>query len=284
MKILGAGDNVADRYLDAGVVYPGGNALNVAVFAARLGASAGYMGVIGNDAAGRQILHALQSERVDTSHTLVAEAPNATADVELRGSDRVFLRSDRSTALFELEEEQLAAIGEYDIVHSGYAGTLLPRVSDLAERAAVSFDFGSRYDIDAIEPFLRHLYLASFSGSHLGEDGARALLRRALDAGARHVLVTRGSDGAYFGSPQGIYEQAAQAVAVRDTLGAGDAFIASVLVGLAASRDVVSTLVAASAHAAQVCQYDGAFGYGIPLDAAAVRGCDFNDDKKAVQA
>ena len=37
MRLLGAGDNVADRYLHKAMQYPGGNALNVAVFAARLG-------------------------------------------------------------------------------------------------------------------------------------------------------------------------------------------------------------------------------------------------------
>lgn len=284
MKILGAGDNVADRYLDAALLYPGGNALNVAVFAARLGASAGYLGVLGGDAAGRHILQTLRAEHVDTSMTRVARGPNATADVELQGSDRVFLRSDRSTALFELDDAQLAATADYDIVHSGYAGTLLPRVPEIAERSAVSFDFGSQFDVAETEPFLKHLFLASYSGSHLGEQEAEALVMRALDAGAKHVLVTRGADGALFGSSSGVYRQAAERVRARDTLGAGDAFIAGMLVGLASERDVRSTLVAASAQAAQVCQYDGAFGYGLPFDVDAARtGDDSNDQRKAVK-
>src|SRR5690606_25976861 len=132
--------------LHQAMMYPGGNAVNVAVFAARLGARAGYLGVLGNDAAGRQILRALRAEHVDTTLTRVAQAPNATADVELVGSDRVFLRSDRTTALFDLEDGQLEAMAMYDVVHSGYAGPLLPRIPDMARRARVSFDFGSRFD------------------------------------------------------------------------------------------------------------------------------------------
>ena len=118
MRVLGAGDNVADRYLHQAMLYPGGNAVNVAVFAARLGARAGYLGVLGDDAAGRQILRALEAEHVDTALTRVVHAPNATADVELVGNDRVFLRSDRTTALFELDDAQLDAMAAYDVVHS----------------------------------------------------------------------------------------------------------------------------------------------------------------------
>ncbi|MFG1955344.1 PfkB family carbohydrate kinase [Micromonospora sp. NPDC048830] len=289
MRVLGAGDNVADRYLHQAMLYPGGNALNVAVFAARLGARTGYLGVLGDDAAGRHILRVLQAEHVDTSLTRVVHGPNATADVELRGNDRVFLRSDRTTALFELDDAQLAAMADYDVVHSGYAGSLLPRVPEIAERAKVSFDFGSRFELAAAEPYLTHLHLASFSGSHLGEPEARALVRRILDAGAEYALVTLGSRGALLGSAAGIRYQQADRVNARDTLGAGDAFIAGVLVGLGTGRDIRSTLVAASAQAAQVCQVNGAFERGIPFDADAVRAehapdDNSKDDQKAVRA
>ncbi|BDZ39987.1 PfkB family carbohydrate kinase [Microbacterium suwonense] len=271
MRLLGAGDNVADRYLHRAMQYPGGNALNVAVFAARLGAHAGYLGVLGDDAAGRQIMRALQAEHVDTSLTRVAQAPNASADVELQGNDRVFLRSDRSTALFELDDEQLAAMADYDVVHSGYAGTLLPRVPEIAEHAKVSFDFGSRFDLAEVEPYLPHLHLATFSGGHLADAEAQELVKRGLDGGAELVLVTRGAEGAYLGSSEGVRHQHGEAIVARDTLGAGDAFIAGVLVGIGTGRGIRATLVAASAQAAQACQVDGAFDYGIPFDAAAAR-------------
>lgn len=278
MRVLGAGDNVADRYLHQAMMYPGGNAVNVAVFAARLGARAGYLGVLGDDAAGRQILRALEAEHVDTALTRVVHAPNATADVELIGNDRVFLRSDRTTALFDLDSAQLEAMAAFDVVHSGYAGPLLDRIPEMAARTRVSFDFGSRFDEASVLPYLRHLHLASFSGGHLAEPEARALVVRALDAGAEHALVTMGAAGALLGSAEGIRHQEADRVNVRDTLGAGDAFIAGVLVGLGTGRSIRSTLVAASAHAAQVCQVNGAFEHGIPFDAEAVRRLHSTDD------
>ena len=51
MKLICIGDNVVDCYLDEGVCYPGGDAVNVAVHAKRCGAEkVTYMGVFGNDA------------------------------------------------------------------------------------------------------------------------------------------------------------------------------------------------------------------------------------------
>ena len=52
MRIAGIGDNVIDRYLNKGVMYPGGNAVNVAAHSAMLGADSAYIGVIGDDLGG----------------------------------------------------------------------------------------------------------------------------------------------------------------------------------------------------------------------------------------
>ncbi|WP_309105096.1 PfkB family carbohydrate kinase [Microbacterium sp.] len=270
MKLLGAGDNVSDRYLHLSMQFPGGNAVNVAVFAARMGVHAGYLGVVGNDDVGRHLLSALAAEHVDVTHVRVGSGPNATADVELRDNDRVFLRSDRTTALFDLNDEQLELMRRYDVVHSGYAGTLLARVPEIAERTKVSFDFGARFDFDQLASSLHHLHLASFSGGHLVEREAEDLVRAARDAGAEHVLVTRGEAGAFVGAGDRVYHQPADLVSPVDTLGAGDAFIAGLLVGLGTGRSMPATLAAASAHAAQVCQVYGAFGRGMPFDPASV--------------
>ena len=50
MRIVGVGDNVLDRYIDQGLMYPGGNAVNVPVLALRFGAeAAAYVGAVGDD-------------------------------------------------------------------------------------------------------------------------------------------------------------------------------------------------------------------------------------------
>ncbi len=265
MRLLGVGDNVVDRYRELGTMFPGGNAVNVAVFAARLGAQAGYMGVVGDDDAGRIIQQSLAQEGVDTSLTSVVHGDNASADVSIVGTDRVFLGASKGVALFEPSEEQLAAMADYDVVHAGYAGSFLPHVAAMAERTRVSFDFGTRLGIYEAKEALPHLYLAAFSSSHRSPEDSLALVKESVARGATYALATRGADGAYLASDRWIIHQQADRVQVVDTLGAGDAFIASVLVGLLAGRDRRSLLAAASAHAAQVCLAHGAFGYGAPF-------------------
>ena len=49
MKLIALGDNVIDYYHNTKECFPGGNAVNVAVHAARLGAQAEYLGSLGDD-------------------------------------------------------------------------------------------------------------------------------------------------------------------------------------------------------------------------------------------
>ena len=49
MKLIALGDNVIDYYHNTQECFPGGNAVNVAVHAARLGAQAEYLGSLGDD-------------------------------------------------------------------------------------------------------------------------------------------------------------------------------------------------------------------------------------------
>ena len=50
VKVLGLGDNVCDVYLHTNTMYPGGQAVNFAVYASELGAESDFMGVFGKDA------------------------------------------------------------------------------------------------------------------------------------------------------------------------------------------------------------------------------------------
>ena len=50
MRLIAVGDNVTDCYVDAGVYFPGGNAVNVAVNCKKNGAErVEYIGIFGDD-------------------------------------------------------------------------------------------------------------------------------------------------------------------------------------------------------------------------------------------
>jgi fructoselysine 6-kinase len=84
--------------------------------------------------------------------------------------------------------------------------------------------------------------------------------------GPSWVLATRGGDGAMLSDGEAVFSVAATPVEIVDTLGAGDTFIARVLVGLLRGERPQSLLQAAANAAARTCTYFGAVGYGRPID------------------
>jgi fructoselysine 6-kinase len=84
-------------------------------------------------------------------------------------------------------------------------------------------------------------------------------------SGAAWSLVTRANEGALLVGEAGIHETPVQPVDAVDTLGAGDTFIAYVLVGLLGQKHPHSILTMAAKAAADTCLVRGAFGHGIPM-------------------
>ena len=89
MKIACVGDNCIDFYDETGMACPGGNPVNVAVYARRLGAETAYLGAVGTDRFGDMLMERLEAEHVDISHVQRLEGPSALCHVTMREGDRV---------------------------------------------------------------------------------------------------------------------------------------------------------------------------------------------------
>ena len=83
IRVLGIGDNVCDKYLHIETIYPGGNALNVAVFGKFLGAEAAYLGTFGDDEVGRHVYSVVRQLGLDISHCRMEKGENGCARVRL---------------------------------------------------------------------------------------------------------------------------------------------------------------------------------------------------------
>jgi sugar/nucleoside kinase (ribokinase family) len=202
---------------------PGGQAANVAAWAASLGASARFVGRTGADAAGALVRAALAGRGVEVCGP-VAGRTGVVLSLAADG-DRSMV-SDRGTGVELAAQDLDAAWFDCDVLHiSGYSLLVEPMAS-AAEQAArlatgtVSLDV-STYTLvdDTFRERVRRLAPALVFATErereaLGELDARWVLKR----GARGLLV----DGA---------EHAARDVDVVDTTGAGDALAAGFLVG-----------------------------------------------------
>jgi sugar/nucleoside kinase (ribokinase family) len=266
MRLLGLGDNVVDRYTDLATMFPGGNAVNVAVYARRAGAEAAYWGVTGDDAAGALVRDALAAEGVDVSRVVTAPGPNAWSEVRLRDGDRIFADSDDGVSPFTLDDGDLTGLSGYDVAHTAYSGSLIEQVPRIARHVRVSFDFADRWREPWARPLVPHLFLAAFSASKLREEEAADLVREAAALGARWALATRGGDGALLSDGHRLWRQAAIPSQVVDTLGAGDAFLGTFLTGLLGGGGPEKALHEAAGAAALACGAHGGFGHGAPAE------------------
>lgn len=271
MRIVGIGDNVVDRYESLGIMFPGGNALNVAVFARRAGADAAYIGAIGADAAGALILRSLQEEGVDISRLRVVNGPNAYADVAIVDGDRQFIKSSVGVSRFLPDELDQRLLDDCDLAHTSAYSGLEKWVREVRERLPISFDFSDQTDPDYVRELAPGLTCALFSGSGLTAEACEDLARWVTSLGTKIALVSRGEHGVVVCADNGeLWTQAARPTEVVDTLGAGDAFLAAFLVAYLEGVPLREATARSAAAAAAACAYHGAFGRGGPISVTSL--------------
>jgi len=262
-KIIGVGDNVVDMYLDLKKMFPGGNALNVPVLAKKYyGVDGGYIGVLGNDEAGKHVYSSLKKEGIDISHVRICDGENSYAKVTLICGDRVFVGSGSGVPkLCDLNDDDFNYISKFEIIHTSiYSGieNYLPKLKQLGK---VSFDYSDKTDIAYFKETAPYVDYAFISGSSMKIDEIVKFQDYVSDLGPSTVLVTRGEAGAVLCKDKEFYEVSIIPTKIVDTLGAGDAFIARLLVGILSDENIELTLKECAKASAKVCTHHGAFGH-----------------------
>lgn len=265
-RIVTFGDNDVDCYEAQGTMYPGGNALNTAVFARRAGANAAFIGAMSDDPAGRHMRASLDAEGVDISHLRSVPGRTAFCVIGNSAGEREFLRADLGVSIIAPEPKDIEMIAAADAVHTGWSSHVDAHLPNFAARTRLSFDFADQSQPDYIARTAPLCFLASFSGGDLSEGEVALIHKQARTAGAIWCLVTRGGKGATLSGPETDVEVAPMRAEVVDTLGAGDSFIARVLSGLLRGEEPQSLMQAAAQMAAETCAQLGGFGHPAPMD------------------
>lgn len=292
VRVAGFGDNIVDRFVDRGIAYPGGNCVNVAVFAARLGAEASYAGTVGDDEYAELILTALADEGVDTSRCQQVAGPTGLTDITVVDGDRKFLGwNDGGVTLthpYAADAGTVDWLRGMDWVHVSCYSVVDDTVPLLAGgRALVSYDFSveSHYrTADRLAALCPSLDLALFSCGHLSPEATADLLRSAVAAGADAALGTRGVAGALLhlgvgadagGFVSGEAVPDGEPGELLDTMACGDAFLTAFVMrilrgtwqretGISAAAGA-EALRAGALRAAEQCRVEAAFGHGRPV-------------------
>ena len=265
VEVAAIGDNITDCFVDFGLMFPGGNAVNVSVQAARAGCQSAYVGVVGDDPRGGLLRDALLIEAVNVDKLHVRSGETAFVDVRHVEGERVFERMDRGVSLLEPSREDLQFASSAQIVHTTYCSGMEDSLAMLASSTHVSFDFDTHLADDYAQDVIQNVWAAEFSASGLDNLECESLLRWAISSGATHAFATRASLGAVYFDGHQFFAVAAEQIEPVDTLGAGDAFIGRTLCGLLRNESPLSFLTAGVSAASRACQHQGGFGHGVPV-------------------
>lgn len=268
--------------------HAGGAPFNVARALVSTGADVGFYGCVGNDGNGEKLR--AEAEKLGFDRLLLKTVKTRNTTLAFVGLDergeRSFFFHARLTADAQPDTDDVGAIfAGADIVHLGSLPLRSAKGREFARKAAeatekrgkLSFDINYR---DGLFADKRAAYRAfgevigradiiKFGEDELADhvrylgDGRTENLREAAERlseqkRGRLVFVTYGARGALLACDGGSVFKEAPHVEVKDTTGAGDAFLAGALAALDRGESAEQALCAAVALGAKACTVHGA--------------------------
>lgn len=251
--------------------HPGGSCLNVAVGLGRLGVPTSLLARVSEDGFGQLLRRHLAGSGVSERHLVASTDPTglAVADVREGVAGYRFYNlgtADRGLRPEHLRDLELPAgaalhVGSVALAYEPQAGTLTGLLRAESGRRLVSLDPNVRpgviadreHYLEQLAGWVRLSDVVKLSDEDLAwlypGEPHEVVARRWLAAGVGLVLVTSGAAGAWATTGSAQARAGSPAVAVVDTVGAGDAFMSATLAYLwqtgRLSRAGVASLTAA---------------------------------------
>lgn len=250
-----------ERVVASEISYAGGGpAATAAVVAARQGHDVAFVGAVGDDSEGQQIIAGLQAEGVRIDGILVVEAGRSAASVVVvsrESSTRAIC--NRQPPVVDLAAqpvvmELLAASTWVHVDHIGWAPTR-SAIGRLMHSPLVSYDGG--HQVAGFSAAGLSLYAPTIEALQIrfGPGEPEELLGQAQQESGGAVVATAGSAGSWALEKTGALTQVPTfSVEVVSTLGAGDVFHGALVAALADDHPLPDAVRRANATAALSCR------------------------------
>jgi sugar/nucleoside kinase (ribokinase family) len=249
-------------------IMPGGSAANFAVICARIGASAGFAGKVGDDSFGDYLVKDLKGEDVNTDMISKSGLPTGTVFVAVRkdGQRMMFAHSGAANDLRDADID-LKYLNKFDHLHlADLENVGVLRYAAKNFKGTVSLNPGAliaEKPAEALELIKDVDILICSEGEALKLSGTKEIdesLKFFCNLGPKVVVITRGAKDPVAFDGKEKAEVPVFKVRVVDATGAGDAFSAGFICEYLKTKDLRKSLRFANAVASIVIQHPGAHG------------------------
>ena len=261
---------------ESGGLYVGGEAVNGALAAVKLGLSARILCALGRDAAGDMVTAALERGGVDTAGVLRSEdhaTPVSTLIVREDGSRRSITNAAHRYNFHPERYGDRVARSRVLVLGSLFRAPFddpavvkgvvnAPEAKDaliLADTKLPNFRKLTLEDLRESLPGIDYIFPNEDEGRYCtGQTDPEAIADVFLDHGVQNVIVKLGPKGCFFKNRSETLRLDACSVRAVDATGAGDCFLAGFAASLLAGKDNQSALRFANACGALCCTALGA--------------------------
>jgi len=238
--------------------YYGGDTLNTAVAAARLGSKTGYITRVGRDSFQTYLLDSWQAENIDTSNIKIVEGYNGLYILSIQeesNKEFAFYRKKSAATTLSTDDISEEYIQQANIVYStGIAQSLSASAKGAVKKAfriakakgcLVAYDPNYRervWDADeaneAMEEIIDCIDIIMLNNIHdaqwlIDQTSPDKIIKYFWDKGVATVVVKMGKNGCVVGYNGEINTIPVKEAEVIDSTGAGDAFNGGFLHGIA---------------------------------------------------
>ena len=230
-------------------IRPGGDAFNNAIDLAKLGNRVCCAGRFSTDVIGEHLLSLGREAGIDMSHVIRTETPQAKMTILIKEDEgRAFFYYPGTSTELCAEDIDLSLLDQCRLLQigstfhlTGFDGEGAAHVLREAQSRGVitsmdvTSDLSGRWDsvIRCCYPHLDY-FLPSIEQAEkiAGTSDERQIADYFLSAGVRNVVIKLGARGSYFRSAEEEFRCGTCDVPVRDSTGAGDAFVSGFLTGV----------------------------------------------------
>lgn len=217
--------------------HPGGKGLNQAVACARMGAQTAFVGCVGQDAAGAQLMEVMAEEKINTDAVERGNDPAGRAfiSVDANGENNIIvvpgsnanLRAGHGVEIIAKSKVVLAQLEiPLDAVFKAFAAARRSGAVTVLNPAPV------RELPDELLKLCDYVVPNQVEAQHIGG------VARCLSLGVKAVITTLGANGVQIDSSVGSEKIGSIQVTAIDTTAAGDAFLGGFCSSLASGASV----------------------------------------------